>query len=64
MSRFVKIERLVVQFGSGVEPFIWLNKDNVVSVFVKNDLTHIGTIDGHTEKTKMSIDEVMELLNK
>lgn len=62
MARFIKIEKLVVTYGSGAEPFIWLNVNNIVAVYVKNDLTRISTIDGHTETTKMSIDEVMSLL--
>ena len=64
MKRFIKIEKLVVKCGTNVEPFIWLNVDNIVSVYVKDGITRIGTIDDHTESTKMDIDEVMALLNK
>ena len=62
MAKFVKIEKLVTKYGTNVEPFIWLNVDNIISVYVKDGLTRIGTIDDYTETTKMAVDEVMELL--
>ena len=64
MKNFIKIEKLVVTFGSNIEPYIWLNKTQIVAVFVKDDLTRISTVDGHTETTRMSIDEVMKLINE
>ena len=62
MGKFVRIDELVVTFGSNVEPYIWLNTANIVAIFVKDDLTHISTVDGHTEKTKMKIEEVMKMI--
>ena len=62
MKNFIKIEKLVTKFGSNVEDFIYLNVNTIVGIYVKDDLVRISTIDGHTETTKMKLEEVLKLL--
>ena len=60
MAKFVKIEHCEGIFGQNLEPTIWLNTDHIVAVFVKNNLTHISTVDGHCEKTKWDVEKVLQ----
>lgn len=63
MKKMLKIDIIPV-YGSEVTPTMYLMTDKIVAVFEKGGITHISTIDGHTEKTKTSVDEIVALIEK
>lgn len=60
MAKFIKVE---VNYDNGVDE-MYLNVDHITAVYWKENRTWICCSDGTKERTKTSVNEIMEMINK